>query len=73
VTAAYIARNPVEAGLCRTATDWPWGSHAAILGRRPPLWLARTRLLSYFEASGGDPRTNYLDMVEALAKLKGRQ
>jgi REP element-mobilizing transposase RayT len=23
----YIARNPVEAGLCERAADWPWGSY----------------------------------------------
>jgi hypothetical protein len=23
----YLARNPVEAGLCEQASDWPWGSY----------------------------------------------
>ncbi len=23
----YIARNPVEAGLCKLPSDWPWGSY----------------------------------------------
>src|SRR3712207_5396432 len=26
----YIARNPVEARLCRRPEEWPWSSHAAI-------------------------------------------
>jgi REP-associated tyrosine transposase len=28
----YIARNPVEAGLCRDAGDWKWSSYSAALG-----------------------------------------
>lgn len=28
----YIARNPVEAGMCATAADWPWSAHRALLG-----------------------------------------
>jgi putative transposase len=23
----YIARNPVEAGLCKRPSEWPWGSY----------------------------------------------
>ena len=30
--ARYIALNPVEAGLCEEAGQWPWGSHAAVVG-----------------------------------------
>lgn len=30
--ARYIARNPVEAGLCRRAGDWRWSSHRALAG-----------------------------------------
>ncbi len=26
----YIARNPVEAGLCRSSGDWPWSSYRAL-------------------------------------------
>ncbi len=26
-TLRYIARNPVEAGLCADPCDWPWGSY----------------------------------------------
>ena len=36
----YIARNPVAAGLCETADDWPWSSHRAIAGSEAaPGWL----------------------------------
>lgn len=29
----YVARNPVEAGLCERPEDWPWSSYAATLGK----------------------------------------
>ena len=28
----YIARNPVEAGMCATAADWRWSAHRELLG-----------------------------------------
>jgi REP-associated tyrosine transposase len=28
----YIARNPVEAGLCARPEDWPWSSYRAAIG-----------------------------------------
>jgi putative transposase len=31
----YISRNPVEAGLCDRAEDWPWSSHRESIGVRP--------------------------------------
>jgi putative transposase len=62
--AKYIARNPVEAGLCKTADDWRWGSHAALVGgAAPPRWLDANRLLGYFGAAGGDPRRRYEEFV----------
>jgi putative transposase len=30
--ARYIARNPVEAGLCRRPQDWAWSSYGATAG-----------------------------------------
>ena len=47
----YIARNPVEAGLCSSAADWPWGSHPALLGIAPPDRLVDEDALALF---GGD-------------------
>jgi REP element-mobilizing transposase RayT len=35
----YIDRNPVEAGLCATGRDYPYGSSRYLLGRRCPKWL----------------------------------
>jgi REP element-mobilizing transposase RayT len=72
MVAPYIARNPVRAGLCAAPVDWPWSSHASILGRAPvPSWLARDRLLSYFEAAGGHGLRRYADAVEFFPEPKG--
>jgi len=30
----YIHRNPVEAGLCRTAAEWPWSSAGLVKANR---------------------------------------
>jgi REP element-mobilizing transposase RayT len=63
-TARYIAMNPVEAGLCAGAIDWPWSSHAATLGgAAPPPWLDVERLLGFFGLSGGEPRARYAEFV----------
>ena len=72
LVAAYIANNPVDAGLCRTAAEWRWSSHAALLGGPAPEWLDRPRLHSYFASQGGDPARRYADVVEAAAKIKGQ-
>jgi putative transposase len=69
VTAAYIALNPVKAGLCRTPDAWPWSSHACVAAGRSPDWLATDRFLSYFEPMGGSPRERYLDYVDASRAL----
>jgi putative transposase len=60
----YIARNPVEAGLCREAGAWPWGSHAAMVRGNVPAWLDAARLLAYLGgAAGGDPKERYVELV----------
>ncbi len=58
---AYVALNPVAAGLCQAPEEWAWSSHASTLdGRARPRWLDVPRLLSYFEGLGGDPRERYV-------------
>jgi putative transposase len=58
--AAYVALNPVAAGLCQTPEEWPWSSYGWIGDARlRPGWLDVPRLLSYFEGLGGDPRAHY--------------
>jgi putative transposase len=67
MAARYIARNPVEAGLCRDAADWTWSSHMATLDSDPPRWLDTPRLLGYFGADGGDSLGRYRDLVALSA------
>ena len=33
-TVRYIARNPVEAGICDRASDWPWSSYTVLVRRQ---------------------------------------
>jgi putative transposase len=48
---AYVARNPVEAGLVHDAADWHWGSHRAAMGRCvAPSFLTLDWLPRLFEA-----------------------
>jgi putative transposase len=45
----YIARNPIEAGLVRTAAAWQWGSYRALVGMEPaPPWLVVDEVLGLF-------------------------
>lgn len=65
-TSSYIAHNPVAAGLCASAEQWRWGSHAAITGSGAmPDWLAADRLLSIYAERGGDPLVAYRRQVAA--------
>ena len=65
-TAAYIARNPVEAGLCGDPADWRWSSHRFVLDGHAPKWLAVDRLLWHFGGVGGDPRSVYAALTTAV-------
>jgi putative transposase len=64
-TAAYIAANPVDAGLCADAARWRWSSHPAILGLAPaPPWLDVDRLLELLGGpTGAEPRARYARYV----------
>jgi REP element-mobilizing transposase RayT len=59
----YIARNPVQAGMCERAEEWAWSSHRAVLGAPAPAWLDVRRLLWHLGALGGEPRERYRDIV----------
>ena len=61
----YIARNPVEAGLCARAETYEWSSYAAVIQQTAPRWLATSRLLAYMSVAGGDPIRNYRELVTA--------
>jgi putative transposase len=59
----YVARNPVEAGLVRSAGDWAWSSHRATAGQaEAPPWLDVAWTLGHF---GGLSR-RYDDFVATV-------
>jgi putative transposase len=59
----YVARNPVEAGLCNHASEWRWSSHRAVLGLAPTGPVAVQQVLA-FCGEGGKGRTKYRRLVE---------
>jgi putative transposase len=63
-TARYIMRNPVDAGLCKTAEEWRWSSHRDVLDGSTPAWLDRPRFLERFGTMGGEPCSVYRTMVD---------
>ena len=62
--AAYLALNPVAAGLCRRPEDWRWSSHAELLVGKAPGWLASRRLLELFGASGRGGARSYAEYID---------
>jgi REP element-mobilizing transposase RayT len=64
---AYVVLNPGRAGLVDRPEQWPWSSHAATAGLKPPpRWLDVARLLSFFEVLGGEARRRYVDLIAAV-------
>jgi putative transposase len=66
--AAYIAANPVDAGLCPHAADHRWSSHPALLGHTPtPPWLDLARLLDLL---GGTTRATFARHVAERGRVR---
>ncbi|HXG76920.1 MAG TPA: transposase [Gaiellaceae bacterium] len=68
---AYILRNPVRAGMCTTPGLWPWSSHEAALGARPPGFLAVGELLDLFADDREQARRLYCELVERETPTEG--
>jgi putative transposase len=50
-TYRYTMRNPLEAGLCESASTWRWSSFAGTIGLAPPQpFIDDTRVLGCFGA-----------------------
>ena len=65
---AYIALNPVRAGLSATPQDWIWSSHAELAGvRRPSRLIAQAAVLGRFATRPTTARARYGRMVQAAA------
>jgi putative transposase len=64
-TFAYVANNPVEAGLCAAPADWPWSSYAGTLGLNElASFVDPARVLSCFTWPDVDPRAALRRRVE---------
>lgn len=63
----YLARNPVDAGLCRHPRSWPWGSYRAVAGfERPvaPRFLDVRRVLGMFGSSPALARKRFRSFID---------
>lgn len=64
----YVGLNPVRAGLCARAADWPWSSVNAHLNGRDDRLLTSSPVVSLLHA---DPRLFEADVeAEGLRKLR---
>jgi REP element-mobilizing transposase RayT len=64
--ARYIVLNPVRAGMCAAAADWPWSSYGASVGATDaPTFLALDWLLSQFGRQPDAARATYAAFVSA--------
>jgi REP element-mobilizing transposase RayT len=71
-TIRYIARNPVEAGLCSHPEELPWTSYRATAGLdTPPGWLAVSTLLSYFGNTFDEAISRYVAFVASSVPKTG--
>lgn len=62
---AYVARNPVEAGLCRSPQDWVWSSYRGTVGLvELPGFVDSDPVLSCVSKTGIDPRAALRALVE---------
>ena len=64
-TYAYVANNPVEAGLCAKASHWPWSSFAGTVGlAEPASFVDPSLVLRCFSWPAVDPRAALRARVE---------
>lgn len=59
----YVVLNPVDAGLCRRAEDWPWSSYRATAGFEENRILALDALLPLFGRDEASARLRYREFV----------
>jgi hypothetical protein len=60
----YVVRNPIRAGLCRIAGEWPYSSYRATVGRaKAPPWLALDEVLPLFGSTPTEARAEFARLV----------
>ena len=70
----YVVLNPVRAGICARAEDWPWSAHRALAGLAPAPRFLTTNILSAFHREPAKAQAAYADFVAAgspYASLEG--
>ncbi|HEY8029013.1 MAG TPA: transposase [Gaiellaceae bacterium] len=66
-TYKYVANNPVEAGLCSVASQWPWSSFAGTVGLvEATSFVDPSLVLRCFNWPAVDPRAALRAEVEEL-------
>jgi REP element-mobilizing transposase RayT len=69
---AYLAYNPIEAGLCQRPEDWPWSSYRAVIGRSRVAFLQLDELLRLFAFDRREARCRIEDYVRGFEATGGR-
>jgi REP-associated tyrosine transposase len=60
----YVARNPLEAGLCTRADSWRYGSYRALAGLEPaPPWLAIDEVHDLFGPTPAEAARGFTELV----------
>jgi REP-associated tyrosine transposase len=67
VAFAYLANNPVKAGLRSSAAAWPWSSYAGTVGAAGlASFVSPRELVRAFDGRGIDPRAALRAFVEKV-------
>jgi putative transposase len=62
----YVVRNPVRAGLCSAAAEWPWSSHRAAAGLTGcPPFLTLNTVRGWFGATRREATRAYSAFIDA--------
>jgi REP element-mobilizing transposase RayT len=69
---AYLAMNPVKAGICRDPAEWSWSSYRALLGEVPAGFLRLGEVMRMFAFDPAEARRRieayvFPDDVEMVA------
>jgi putative transposase len=70
VVLAYVAVNPVAAGLCADPADWPWSSHRALVAGTWERVVDVARLAEHL-APFGELQASYRTFVETRLLSRG--
>ena len=63
----YIHLNPVRAKMVNSPGEYVWSSYNFYIGKKkPPKWLHRDFILSYFGSNNSETRRKYRNFVMAL-------